>query len=117
MQKLLALITPVLLFLITMFIFFIGTKPYFWSKTADFWSETPLKVASYYATLFFAVLFGASILLLLRTIPYQNSGDQKRLEDHRVVHFTLRLALIFGTGAVIVATLMMAALFGRFFIR
>ncbi len=58
---------------------------------------------------FFVVLLGVSIFLLLR-VPLGSSADKKQT-NYQVVHFTLRVALTLGIGAVIVAVLLVAALF------
>ena len=69
---------------------------------------TQLRAGQYYGSLFFAVLLGASILLLLHVPP--RSSTDKEQTNYRVVHFTLRVALTLGIGAVIVAVLLVAAL-------
>jgi len=56
----------------------------------------------------FGVLLGVSIRLLLR-LPPRYSIDKKEEIDYRVVLFTLRLALAFGIGAVIIGTLLVAS--------
>lgn len=66
--------------------------------------------ALYYGWLFFVVLLGASVMLLLFAAPRSTTDREQR--DYRVVHFTLRLALAFGIGAVVVAVLLVAALLG-----
>ena len=54
---------------------------------------------------------------LLRRVPPRYTIDTGKEEiDHRVVHFTLRLALAFGIGAVIIGVLLVAALLGLQFI-
>ncbi len=62
------------------------------------------------AIVVFGVLLGASFLLL-RMVPPRYTVDTNKEEiDHRVVHFTLRLALTFGIGAVIIGILLVAAM-------
>ena len=56
----------------------------------------------------FGVLLGVSIRLLLR-LPPRYSIDEKKEIDYRVVLFTLRLALAFGIGAVVVGALLVAS--------
>ena len=60
----------------------------------------------------FLVLLGVSFLLLRRVPPRYTIDTDKEEIDHRVVHFTLRLALAFGIGAVIIGVLLVAALLG-----
>lgn len=61
----------------------------------------------------FVVLLGAPFYLLSRVPPrYTIDPDKKEETDHRVVHFTLRLALTCGIGAVIIGILIVAALLG-----
>ena len=64
------------------------------------------------AIVIFVMLLGVCFLLLWR-VPsrYTRSTDKEEI-DHRVVHFTLRLALAFGIGAVIIGVLLVAALLG-----
>ncbi len=58
-----------------------------------------------------ATFLGVSYLLLRRVPPRYTIDTNKKEEiDHRVVHFTLRLALTFGIGAVIMGVLLVAAL-------
>lgn len=59
------------------------------------------------AWLVFALLLGAAALLV-----WTANRDSKSEPNYRVVHFTLWLALTFGTGAVIVATLLALASLG-----
>lgn len=62
---------------------------------------------------FFVVLLGVSIFFMLRVPPrYTIDPDKKEETDHRVIHFTLRLALTLGIGAVIIGILIVAALLG-----
>jgi len=72
------------------------------------WAAPQAKVALYYGSLFFAVLLGASVLMLLLVAPLSTPNREQR--DYRVVHFILRLALTFGIGAVIIGVLLVAAL-------
>lgn len=58
----------------------------------------------------FGVLLIVSFLLLRRVPPRYTIGTDKEEIDHRVVHFTLRLALTFGIGAVVIGILLVAAL-------
>ena len=59
------------------------------------------------------LFLGASIFFMLRVPPRFTIDTNKKEEiDHRVVHFTLRLALTFGIGAVIIGVLIVAALLG-----
>jgi hypothetical protein len=59
----------------------------------------------------FCVLLGASFLLL-RMVPPRYTVDTNKKEeiDYRVVHFTLRLALTFGIGTVVIGVLLVATL-------
>ena len=84
-------------------VFIIGLIPYFLGDTHE-------KATLFYGSLFFAVLLGASISLLLLAGPHSATDGVRR--DYRVVHYTLRLALAFGIGAVIVGVLLMATLLG-----
>lgn len=61
------------------------------------------------AIVVFLVLLGVSFLLLRRVPPRYTIGTDKEEIDHRVVHFTLRLALTFGIGAVIIGILLVVA--------
>ncbi len=87
--------------IVVLVIFALGLVPYFSGATQ-------LRAGLYYGSLFFVVLLGVSILLLLR-VPLCSSTDKEQT-NYRVVHFTLRVALTLGIGAVIVAVLLVAAL-------
>ena len=87
--------------IVVLVIFALGLVPYFLGATQ-------LRAGLYYGSLFFAVLLGVSILLLLH-VPLRSSTDKEQT-NYRVVHFTLRVALTLGIGAVIVAVLLVAAL-------
>jgi|GEM_PF-5729287 len=54
------------------------------------------------------VLLGISLFLVLR-VPPRYTIDKKKETDYRVVLFTLRLALTFGIGAVVVGALLVAS--------
>jgi hypothetical protein len=58
----------------------------------------------------FVVLLVAPFYLLSK-VPSRYSIDNKKETDYRVVLFTLRLALTFGIGAVVVGALMVASQF------
>ena len=58
----------------------------------------------------FAVLLVLSFKALNRLSGSSTTDSPKADTDHRVVHFTLRLALAFGIGAVIVGILLVAVL-------
>lgn len=61
----------------------------------------------------FGVLLALSCKLLKR-VPSRYTTDSRKEEvDHRVVHFTLRLALTFGIGAVIIGILLVAVLLAQ----
>lgn len=61
-------------------------------------------------SVFFGVLLGVSILLLRQVPPrYTIDTDKKEEIDYRVVHFTLRLALAFGIGAVIIGIVLVSS--------
>lgn len=75
-----------------------------------FLGAAQIEAALYYGSLFFAVLLGASVLMLLLVAPLSTTDRGQR--DYRVVHFTLRLALTFGIGAVMVGVLLVATLLG-----
>lgn len=59
------------------------------------------------------VVFGVLLVLtfvLLKRVPSRYTTDSRKEEiDYRVVHFTLRLALTFGIGAVIIGILLVVA--------
>lgn len=57
-----------------------------------------------------AIFLAASICVLLRAGSPRVTKEEQR--DYRVVHFTLRLALILGIGAVIMGVLLVAMLLG-----
>ena len=65
------------------------------------------------AIIVFGVLLIVSFLLLRRVPSRFTLGTDKEEIDHRVVHFTLRLALTFGIGAVIIGILLVAALLAQ----
>lgn len=58
----------------------------------------------------FVVLLAVSILLLWVIQRY--STTKKEEVDYRIVHFTLRLALAFGIGAVAIGVLIVIAILG-----
>lgn len=57
-----------------------------------------------------AIFLGTSILVLRRAGSPRVAKEEQR--DYRVVHFTLRLALTLGIGAVIMGVLLVAMLLG-----
>lgn len=63
----------------------------------------------------FGILLVVSVLLLLRVAPRSVTDGEQR--DYRIVHFTLRLALTFGIGAVVIGVLLVAALLGLQFLE
>lgn len=69
-----------------------------------------LPASVYYGSLFFTVLFGSSITLLMHSVP--PNGNEREYRDYRVIHFTLRLAFVFGLGAVLIAILLLIFLIG-----
>ena len=73
-------------------------------------AATQLRAGLYYGSLFFAVLLGASITLLLYVTPSSTTDKEQR--DYRFVHFALRLALAFGIGAVVIGVLLVASQLG-----
>ena len=81
----------------------IGLAPSFWLDT---------KVATlYYSWLLFAILLGTSVVLLLVASPPPMTKDAEKQErDHRVVHYTIRVALAFAIGAIMVAILLLLSL-------
>lgn len=81
-------------------VFVLSLVPY-WSGAAQ------TRAGLYYGSLFFAVLLGVSIMLLLLVAP--RSTTDREQTDYRVVHFILRLALAFGIGAVIIGVLLVAS--------
>lgn len=66
------------------------------------------KAVAYYGSLFFIVLLGASVALLIH-IPTR-IGDKAENRDFNVVKFMLRTALTFGIGAVIIGILIIVFL-------
>lgn len=60
-----------------------------------------------------AIFLGFSIFVLWRAGSPRVTKEEQR--DYRVVHFTLRLALILGTGAVIMGILLVGILLGLHF--
>jgi vacuolar-type H+-ATPase subunit I/STV1 len=48
-------------------------------------------------------IFWASAIALVYWVGHDNKNIEKR--DYRVIHFTLRLSLVFGIGAVILSVL------------
>ena len=69
-----------------------------------------LNVSYYYLALLFSVFLGASTSLLYLVNPRYETRDVP--PDYRVIHFTLRLSLAFGIGAVLVAILFLSSLLG-----
>jgi len=64
----------------------------------------------WFAGVTIAIFLVASILVLLRAGSPRITKEEQR--DYRVVHFTLRLALTLGIGAVIMGVLLVAMLLG-----
>ena len=62
----------------------------------------------FYGPIYFAVLLGASVILL----AHPASTSDKKPVDYRIIHFTLVSALLFGIGAVIIAILLVATALG-----
>lgn len=58
----------------------------------------------------FVVLLVVSLFLVLR-LPPRYPIDKRKEVDYRVVLFTLRLALAFGIGAVVIGALLVASQF------
>lgn len=61
------------------------------------------------AMVVFGVLLVLTFVVLNRVRWHYTSDSSKEEIDHRVVHFTLRLALTFGIGAVIIGILLVVA--------
>ena len=78
----------------------VGLAPSFWLNT---------KVATlYYSWLLFAILLSTCVVLLLVASPRPVTKDTEKQErDHRVVHYTIRVALVFAIGAIMVAVLLL----------
>jgi len=74
-----------------------------------FFREIPNRASLYYGSLFFIMLVIISIVLLFLATPL--SKEEMKIQDYRVVHYTLRVALVLAIGAVILAILLMLMLF------
>jgi len=99
MQTVKGYVIPTVVFVV---IFGFGLVPYYSGATQ-------LRAGLYYGSLFFGVLLGLCIFLLL-CVGQRTSTDREQT-NYRVVHFTLRVAFTFGIGAVVIGILLVAALF------